>query len=58
MDSMRAVELNHVSIHAKDLSESVRFYSEVLGLETIPTPNFGYPVQWLRLGDRQLHIFQ
>jgi catechol 2,3-dioxygenase-like lactoylglutathione lyase family enzyme len=55
---MKAVELNHVSIHAKDLGESVRFYSEVLGLEVLPTPNFGYPVQWLRLGDRQLHIFQ
>ena len=22
-----------------------------------PTPNFGFPVQWLRLGDQQLHLF-
>jgi len=54
---MRAIGLNHVSIHAKDLEESVRFYEDFFGLERISTPDFGYPVQWLRLGDRQLHIF-
>ncbi len=50
--------LNHVSIVAKDLAESVRFYEEVFGLERIPTPNFGHPVQWFRVGDLQLHIFE
>ena len=55
---MKAVGLKHFSIHAQDLGDAVRFYSEVLGLEPIPTPNFGYPVQWLQVGDRQLHIFQ
>jgi catechol 2,3-dioxygenase-like lactoylglutathione lyase family enzyme len=50
--------INHVSIGAKDLDESVRFYSEVFGAERIDTPNFGYPVQWLRLGDLQLHLFK
>ena len=54
---MRAIGLNHVSIHAKDLEESVRFYEDFFGLERISTPDFGYPVQWLRLGARQLHIF-
>ena len=34
---MRATRLNHVSIHADDLEQSVRFYSEVLGLEKIPS---------------------
>jgi catechol 2,3-dioxygenase-like lactoylglutathione lyase family enzyme len=57
-EAMKAVGLNHVSIHARDLDESARFYSEVLGLKPIPTPNFGYPVQWFQLGDRQLHLFQ
>jgi catechol 2,3-dioxygenase-like lactoylglutathione lyase family enzyme len=50
--------INHISIGAKDLDESVRFYSEVFGAEKIDTPNFGYPVQWLRLGDLQLHLFK
>ena len=55
---MRATGLNHVSIHARDLEESVRFYVEVLGMEPIPTYGFAFPVQYLRLGDLQLHLFE
>src|SRR5262249_58148151 len=53
----RATALNHVSFSAVDLEESVRFYESVLGLERIPTPTFEMPVQWLRIGSLQLHIF-
>lgn len=55
---MRATRINHVSIGAVDLEESGRFYEEVFGLERLPSPNFGMPVSWLRLGDTQLHLFQ
>jgi YD repeat-containing protein len=55
---MRATGFNHVSIHALDLDESVRFYTEVFGMERIPTYTFAFPVQYLRLGDLQLHLFQ
>ena len=55
---MRATGFNHVSIHARDLEESVRFYTEVFGMERIPTYTFAFPVQYLRLGDLQLHLFQ
>ena len=54
---MRATGVNHVSIHALDLEESVRWYRDFFGLELLPTPDFGYPVAWLALGDRQLHLF-
>lgn len=50
--------INHVSINAVDLEESVRFYVEILGAEPIATPNFGFPVQWLALGRTQLHLFE
>jgi catechol 2,3-dioxygenase-like lactoylglutathione lyase family enzyme len=53
-----AVGLNHVSVVARDLDESVRFYVDVLGLEVLPTPDFGFPVQWLRAGDLQVHLFE
>jgi catechol 2,3-dioxygenase-like lactoylglutathione lyase family enzyme len=53
-----STRINHVSVNAKDLSESVDFYVELLGAEPIPTPNFGLPVQWLALGRTQLHLFQ
>lgn len=51
-------ELNHVSLSAEDLETSVSFYVEMFGLEPVPTPNFGFPVQWLRAGERQLHLFE
>jgi catechol 2,3-dioxygenase-like lactoylglutathione lyase family enzyme len=51
-------QINHVSINARDLHESVDFYVELLGAEPIATPNFGFPVQWLALGGTQLHLFQ
>ena len=54
---VRATAINHVSIAAKDLEESARFYEEVFGMERIPTPIFETPVQWLRVGDLQLHLF-
>ena len=50
--------VNHVSINARDLAESVDFYVDLLGAELIPTPNFGLPVQWLALGRTQLHLFE
>ena len=55
---MATLGINHVSINARDLQESVDFYVELLGAEPIPTPNFGIPVQWLALGNTQLHLFE
>lgn len=55
---MRAVGLNHVSVPARDLEESARFYEEVFGLERLPTPTFSVEVVWFQLGDGQLHLFE
>lgn len=54
---MRATRFNHVSIHADDMEESLRFYCEVLGMERLPSPEFEHRVEWLRLGEQQLHLF-
>ena len=55
---MKAVSLNHVSISSVDVEKSVRFYTEIFGMERIDTYTFAFPTQYLRLGDVQLHIFQ
>ena len=52
------LRINHVSVNATDLQESVDFYVELLGAEPLTTPNFGLPVQWLALGTTQLHLFE
>lgn len=54
---MRATGFTHVSIHADDLDESVRFYVEVFGMRHVESPDFSFPVEWLVLGDQQLHLF-
>ena len=54
----RVTSVNHVSVVAHDLEQSLRFYVDELGLEPLPTPNFGFPVVWLRAGDRQVHLFE
>jgi lactoylglutathione lyase len=54
---MRATRFTHVSIHAYDLEESLRFYVEVLGMRRVASPDFEHPVEWLVLGDQQLHLF-
>jgi YD repeat-containing protein len=56
---MKATGLNHVSITAPDLEASIRFYTQVFGMEQLPAPRFsGQAVAWLRLGDQQLHLMQ
>jgi catechol 2,3-dioxygenase-like lactoylglutathione lyase family enzyme len=50
--------INHVSVNAKDLGASVDFYVDVFGAVPVATPNFGLPVQWLVIGESQLHLFE
>jgi catechol 2,3-dioxygenase-like lactoylglutathione lyase family enzyme len=55
---VRATRFNHVSVHALDLDESLRFYVDVFGMERLPSPNFSAQVEWLRVGEQQLHLFK
>lgn len=54
---MKATGLNHLSVSATNLAESLRFYEEIFGMERIPTYNFGFDTQYLRCGKQQLHVF-
>jgi catechol 2,3-dioxygenase-like lactoylglutathione lyase family enzyme len=55
---VRATRFNHVSISAVDMEESLRFYTEIFGMERLPSPDFSGHVEWLRLGEQQLHLFK
>ena len=55
---MAANRFTHVSIHAYDFEESLSFYEDVFGMRRVPSPDFSLPVEWLELGDQQLHLFQ
>lgn len=55
---MAALELNHASIVAHELEKSVEFYESLFDMQSVPTPNFEVPVQWMQYGDQQLHLFK
>lgn len=54
---MALLHLEHYLVQTVDFPATVNWYHEILGLEKGPTPNFGFPVQWMYIGDRDvLHI--
>ena len=55
---MPEISINHVSLSVVDMEESLRFYTEFLGMERIPGPEFGFRVEWLRVGDLEVHLFE
>ncbi len=55
---MKTNGFTHVSVHAHDLEQSARFYTDLFGMEEIPSPDFPSPVRWLKVGTLQLHLFQ
>jgi catechol 2,3-dioxygenase-like lactoylglutathione lyase family enzyme len=55
---MKLDGVHHVSLNVSDLEEASRFYLEVLGLEQIPRPDFGFPGVWMRSGGQEIHLLQ
>jgi lactoylglutathione lyase len=54
---MKVRQLDHVTLHIKDLDASQRFYDGVLLLEQLPRPAFASVGAWFRLGPtQQLHL--
>jgi catechol 2,3-dioxygenase-like lactoylglutathione lyase family enzyme len=49
--------IEHYLVQTADMEKTVRWYEEVLQLQKGRTPDFGFPVQWMYIGDRDvLHI--
>jgi catechol 2,3-dioxygenase-like lactoylglutathione lyase family enzyme len=56
---MQVTSLFHVAIKTPDLDATVKFYTEVLGMELANRPNFGFPGAWLAQpnGPPIIHIY-
>jgi catechol 2,3-dioxygenase-like lactoylglutathione lyase family enzyme len=57
-EGVLARRLSHVSFAVRDLARAMRFYRDLLGLEPIPRPDFGFPGAWLAAGDVQIHLIE
>jgi len=49
---------HHASLIVADTARALAFYQGVLGLQTLPRPDLGYPGAWLQIGAQQLHLLE
>ena len=49
---------SHVAICVHDQDRAHKFYTEVLGFESLDRPDFGFPGGWYKVGNMQLHLRQ
>lgn len=51
--------LHHSSLMISNLETSIKFYTEVIGLQQMERPDLGFPGAWFKLGEnQQLHIIK
>ena len=55
---MNILSLNHASFIVADVSLSLTFYCDVLGLQAVERPDLGFPGAWLQLGTQQIHLLE
>ncbi len=53
--------LFHIAVKTADLAATLRFYTEVLGLQEVARPDFGYPGAWIGVpqpgGQGIIHVY-
>ncbi len=51
--------IQHVSVNVADFEAALPFYTEALGFEVLPRPDFGFPGAWLMTGNGvQIHLIE
>ena len=48
--------IDHVTLVVKDLEQSRKFYEDLLGMQAIGRPDFGFAGLWFESGTRQIHL--
>ncbi len=57
--SVKIQRFHHAGFLVTDVSRAAHFYEEVLGLEKLPRPDFGFDGRWYDLGaGLQLHLME
>ncbi|MFP8881715.1 MAG: VOC family protein [Myxococcota bacterium] len=55
---MLANSVHHLSFTVTDLERSRAFYEGIMGLETVPRPEFGIDGVWYSAGNAQIHLIE
>ena len=48
--------IDHITIVVADLERSIAFYRDVLGMQQVERPDFGFPGAWFQAGDTFIHM--
>jgi catechol 2,3-dioxygenase-like lactoylglutathione lyase family enzyme len=56
IDETRVQNVDHVTMVVKDLSRTREFYVNLLGMEEVKRPQFGFPGLWFQAGNTQIHV--
>jgi catechol 2,3-dioxygenase-like lactoylglutathione lyase family enzyme len=59
--STSVVQVNrydHITIISADLAATRRFYVDLLGMDEVDRPAFGFPGLWFQIGTMQIHVTQ
>jgi catechol 2,3-dioxygenase-like lactoylglutathione lyase family enzyme len=51
LPAMNTLRIDHVNVRTTQLDEMIRWYTDVLGLQSGPRPNFSFPGAWMYAGD-------
>lgn len=54
--SLNVKTIDHITLVVKNLQQSGDFYRDVLGMQEIERPNFGFPGRWFQSGKTQIHM--
>lgn len=50
--------IHHVSINVKDTAAAQAFYVDILEMELLERPDFGFQGAWLRAGAQEVHLME
>ena len=53
---LKARTFDHITLVVADLDASRAFYVDLIGMEEVPRPDFGFPGLWFQLGTAQIHL--
>lgn len=55
----KAVALNHIAVYVNDLDKCTRFYTDIVGIDTMPEPFHDGKHSWFPIGGHsQLHLIK
>mgnify|MGYP002622738454 CR=1 FL=1 len=56
--ALKVRHIDHVTVVVKDLEASRRFYVDILGMDEVERPAFGFPGLWFQAGPTQIHLIE